>query len=489
MHSQMGSFNIMTIGHFRGMYPAGVGIVFLFLGLLCARGDELLELLQEAEANSPTLAAARQRIEQALQRHEELLEFFDTTLYAAAGKGENSRDLPLSSDYSVLSADNYAVEAGLSRAIAPGAYFNIGVRSELLDDEPGYNELYQNLFGLRIRVPLLQDRGFSILGHQRSAAMAEYNQAVSDLLALSQDLRYNVESGYITAYESLSAYNVTQGASKRFAALVEDAHELTRLKAIPDYQVHSAERELQIGLEDEEKARNRYALSLVNLSNLLGSNREINLRATAEIIVEMGRKQASLNVVALEKAMQYRGIVLYIQNRLQAARAEYARIEEEMKDDLSLHVGVSVRGENTDTPFEMHRELSDEYLGGEITLTWTRPLDYQGSKSRLARWTAVINELKADLQQAQLTVATELKNAELNYISAQRRIEIISKGMQAARETVSSEQERFRLGEGSSTDVLDAQKNLTVILQRLTVASADLLRAKAQYRYASGFCE
>ncbi len=489
MHSQMGSVKLMTIGHFRGLYPTGVGILFLFLSLLCAHGNELLELLQEAEANSPTLVAARERIEQALQRHEELLEFFDTTLYAAAGKGENSRSLPLSSNFSVISADSYALEGGLARAFAPGAYFNIGARSELLDDEAGYKDLYQNLLGLRVRIPLLQDRGFSILGHRRSAAMAEYNQAVSDLLALSQDLRYKVEASYISAYESLSAYNVTQGASKRFAALVNDAHELTRLKAIPDYQVHSAERELQIGLEDEERASNRFALSLVNLGNLLGNNRTVNLRATAEIIVEMGSKQPPLKIVALEKAMQYRGVVLYIQHRLKATRAEYAQIEEEMKDDLSLHVGLSVRGENAHTPFEMHRKLSDEYLGGEITLTWTRPFNYQGSKSRLARLTAVINELKADLLQAQLTVATELKNAELNYLSAQRRIEIISKGMQAARETVSAEQERFRLGEGSSTDVLDAQKNLTVILQRLTIASADLLRAKAQYQYASGFCE
>jgi outer membrane protein TolC len=485
----MDSDNIMTIGHFQRTILVWIAFFALFFSLPGTRGNELLELLQEAEANSPVLNAARARIEQALQQHEELLEFFDTQLYAGAGKGENSRNIPLSGEYTVLSAESYAIEAGLARAIAPGAYFNIGARSELLDNVGGYKELYQNTLGLRVRIPLLQDRGFSILGYRRSAALAEYNRAVSDLLALSQELRYQVEQAYITAYEALSAYNVTQGASQRFAALVKDAHELTRLKAIPDYQVHSAERELQIGLEDEEKARNRYDLSLVTLGNLLGSSREIKLRATPEIIVEMGSKQADLSIVPLEKAMQYRGLVLSIQHRQQAARAEYDRIEEEMKDNVSLNVGVSARGENRHTPFEMHRKLSDEYLGGEISLTWTRPLDYQGSKTRLARLTALISELKAELQQAQLTVSREMKNAELNFLSARRRIEIIGKGMQAARETVASEQERFRLGEGSSVDVLDAQKNLTVILQRLTVASADLLRARSQYQYACGFCE
>ncbi len=482
--------NIATIRPGQRINPRWLGIVVvLFFQLFSAHGSELLELLQEAEAHSPVLAAARQRIEQTLQQHEELLEFFDTQLYTAAGKGENSRSLPLSGNYQVLSPDSYAVEAGLARAIAPGAYFNIGARSEFLDDIDGYKKLYQNTLGMRIRIPLLQDRGFSILGYRRSAALAKYNQAVSELLTLSQELRNQVEQAYISAYEALSAYNVTQGASQRFAALVKDARELTRLKSIPDYQVHSAERELQIGLEDEEKARNRYALSLVTLGNLLGSNREIKLRATPEIIVELGSKETSLIAVPLEKATQYRGLILSLRHRQQAARAEYDRLEEEMKDELTLHLGVSVRGENRHTPFEVHRKITDEYLGGEISLIWTRPLDHQGGKARLARYAALISELKAELRQAQLAVALELKNAELNFSSAQRRIEIISRGMQAARETVSAEQERFRLGEGSSVDVLDAQKNLTVILQRLTIASADLLRAKSQYQYACGFCE
>jgi len=179
----MDSDNIMTIGHFQRAILVWIGFWALFFNLPGARGNELLELLQEAEANSPVLNAARARIEQALQQHEELLEFFDAQLYAAAGKGENSRNVPLSGDYTVLSADSYAVEAGLARAIAPGAYFNIGARSELLDDVGGYKELYQNTFGLRVRIPLLQDRGFSILGHRRSAALAEYNRAVSELTA------------------------------------------------------------------------------------------------------------------------------------------------------------------------------------------------------------------------------------------------------------------------------------------------------------------
>ena len=158
-----------------------------------------------------------------------------------------------------------------------------------------------------------------------------------------------------------------------------------------------------------------------------------------------------------------------------------------MKDELYLHAGGTIQAENTDSPFEAHRKTSDDYLAGEVTLVWSRPLDYYGSKTRLSRFQSGISELKAELAQTELTVSQQLRNAALSFQSAQRRMGLIANGMKAAQETLASEQERFRLGEGASGDVLDAQKNLTIMLQRLTLAAADLLRARTEYLYAGGF--
>ena len=116
-------------------------------------------------------------------------------------------------------------------------------------------------------------------------------------------------------------------------------------------------------------------------------------------------------------------------------------------------------------------------------------MDYYGDKKRLSRFRSEISELKAELLQTELTVSQQLRKAELNFTSARRRIELINNGLKAARETLESEQERFQLGEGASSDVLDAQKNLTIMLQRLTVAAADLLRARTEFLYATGFAD
>ena len=58
---------------------------------------------------------------------------------------------------------------------------------------------------------------------------------------------------------------------------------------------------------------------------------------------------------------------------------------------------------------------------------------------------------------------------------------------EAAQQTVAAEQERFRLGEGNSHAVLEAQKNLTATLLRQNAAAAEFLRAMSDYNFACGY--
>ena len=444
-------------------------------------------MLLLAEQNSPVLQAARQRVERAMLKHGELMEFFDPALFAAAGRATDYRELPLQSNYSVLGSNSLEVQGGVEVPLELGAYVSVGAASRLLYEPVGYDRLYQNLFGVRVRVPLLRDRGFSLFGYRRQAALAEYNQSVSELLASCQELRHRVELAYVTVYEQLSAYHIAQEASKRFEALVKVARELTGLKVIPDYEVHSPERELQIGLDDEEQAKNRYELSLLELHTLVGGGAELSLHGEAQAVIDPDEQERALPEVAPERAFQNRGDMLSIEHRIERTRAQYAAEEEQMKDDVYLHAGATVQAENTDHPFERHRKLGQDYLAGEITVVWSRPLDYRGSKKRLSIFESEIAELKAELACKELQIRQAMQNAQLNFASAHKRLILISNGLRAAQATLEAEQERFRLGEGSSTDVLDAQKNLTVMLLRQTLAAAERQKAKCSYFYACGY--
>ena len=147
------------------------------------------------------------------------------------------------------------------------------------------------------------------------------------------------------------------------------------------------------------------------------------------------------------------------------------------------------QGEGEDHFFQSKKITTDHHLGGEVTVAWRRSLDYRGPRARQARFQARVHELNELLRALIVDIRAEIRNAELNYQAAQTRLKMVTEGIAAARDTVAAEQERFRLGESTSKNVTDAQKNLTTILHRQTTAAADLLRARANYMYAIGYRE
>ena len=86
-----------------------------------------------------------------------------------------------------------------------------------------------------------------------------------------------------------------------------------------------------------------------------------------------------------------------------------------------------------------------------------------------------------------MNIAIAMQDALVNFKAAKNRLQLVNEGIEAAQNHLAAQQERFRLGEATSTNVTDAQKNLTTILQRQTIATADLLRARANYLYATGY--
>jgi outer membrane protein TolC len=469
----------------RSFGCAVLGLLASFVAIIHA--DELGEFMLAAQENNPAIQAARWRVEQTLLKHEELLEFFDPALYAAVGYADRSRGIPGSSNYSSLTNNSLDLQAGIEAPIIPGAYVSAGIAERSLRDPEGFDDLYQTLFGVRVRVPLLRDRVFRTLTLSRSMAAMEYNIAVSRLLSSSQDLRQEVELAYITAYESLASYQVTRQASDRFQNLYEEAQELSRLQVVPQYQTYQSQLELQIGREDEEKARNRHELNLVTLAGSIGHGQAIVLTADPGALFQQAIVQQQLPELKQERVLRQRGDYLETANAIEYAKIQHASAKEESRDDLSLNMGVNWQGENKNWPYGNHDLLTDRHVGGEITLVWKRSLDYRGPKNRMARHRARIEELKADMERIELNIHVELQRAILNYESARQRLELVNHGIAAARETVAAELERFRLGESTSSNVTDAQKNLTAILQRQNTAAADLLRAKANFHHAIGY--
>ncbi|MBR0459523.1 MAG: TolC family protein [Victivallales bacterium] len=449
--------------------------------------SELETLVKEAQETSPLVLVARAQVEQALQKHRELTEFFDIDFFAALGKADNQRDLPIQSGYTELTDKAIDAQLGLQVPIEPGAYVALGGARRLLTDPPGYDELYQTMYGVRVRVPLLRDRGFRNYNLNRAIAMAEYNAAISHLLAVTQDVRHSVEIAYIAAYEALSAYRISQGATKRFQGLLDEALALDKLQAIPSYQIFHAQLELQIGKDDEEKARNNFAVSLVNLANTIGVTRTMALAGDQSALLNAAAGARELTLIPEDLALEARGNYLTAKNEIERVRLQLETSLEAQNDDINLYFGVTVQGEDPHKPWEMHELTTDRRVGGEVAIVWRRKFDYRGDKAREAQFRIRIGELNESLRKQALDIHQELETALLQHRAASHRLDLVEKGIEAAKKHLAAELERFSLGENSSNNVTDAQKNLTTILQRQSTATADLLRAKAKYLHATGY--
>lgn len=452
-----------------------------------AKAAELDELLNEAAQHNPDLLAAKWRAEQMLLRHQELLEFYDPALTVAAGQAERTRSIPGASGYSSLTNNATELQAGIDMAMEPGFYIAFGVSERVYNDPDKYDYLAQTLFGVKIRVPLLRNRGFKNLSIQREMALAEYNASVSSLLDIAQRLRRDVTLAYIAAYESLSSYKVTQEATVRFERLVQEAKELNKLKVIPEYQIFDAQMDLQLGLENEEVARNRFALNLISLSSLIGGHRQVTLKNGPDILFQIASDTKKLEEIAVEEALENRGSYMQVKNNLEYARAQIASALEEQKDDVTLNMGLSWQGEMHDHFDGSFKYETDRHVGADASVIWKRTLDYRGPRTRQARFDARVQQLKENLRAVAVDIEAQRLNAINNFRTALTRIDIVSKGIEASQKTLEAEQERFRLGEGTSSNVTDAQKELTSLQQRRTSAAADLLRAKTNYLFAVGY--
>ena len=106
---------------------------------------------------------------------------------------------------------------------------------------------------------------------------------------------------------------------------------------------------------------------------------------------------------------------------------------------------------------------------------------------------AGIREQKAKLAAAQerlrkleLQVRLDVETAVLNIASAQERVVATEAAIDQAKESLRIEQEKYDLGKGSITDVLDAQSALLNSQTNYYRALSDYSTAKAQLRLAIG---
>ncbi|OGV74235.1 MAG: hypothetical protein A3K19_14220 [Lentisphaerae bacterium RIFOXYB12_FULL_65_16] len=480
------------INFYRAVRLLCCGGIALILGAVdcasAAEPAELAELVAAALSGNPRVQAARHRVDQMLAKHEATFGFLDPSMFAATGYAQRSRGTPGASGFTALTDNALDNQAGVQTPLRPGAYLAVGGAERLLTEPgDGSNQQYQSLASARLRIPLLRDRGFRLWDSEQAMAVAEYNQEVSQFTAAIQQLRWEIELAYIAVLEAAEIRSSAHDATVRLSALLNETKELVRLKVVPEYQLHPTVMEKSLREEEEISAKDGYEQALIRLRQVVGGGGAVAVSSGVGALVEWAAGVTLSESDDVAVAMATRGDSQAILNQVEFSHAELGRAEENLRSDLDLNLGTSWQGESPNNPFGGGRALSGHHMGGDMTLVWSKTLGLRRERAEVHRLESRIAELMASLAQMRDLAVAEIAAARLAYQSAQDRLRAVEGATEAARKEMEAEEERFRLGEGRSRQVLDAQQDLNGVSQRRTHIAAALLRAHSSYRRATGY--
>ncbi len=107
-------------------------------------------------------------------------------------------------------------------------------------------------------------------------------------------------------------------------------------------------------------------------------------------------------------------------------------------------------------------------------------------QSRVREENALLEAARERLRKLELQIRLEVETAFLNIQAARERLEALTKAGEQAEESLRIEREKYELGKGSITDVLDAQTALLDTQTNYCRAMADYHTAQAQMKLAKG---
>lgn len=463
------------------------GVILFTQTLESYANDELDVLIATAMEQNPRVLSAQYQLDQALANRDQLRGFFDPHL-----------SLTLEQADSILGYNQSSLRGGTDMAVLPGAYLGARVEENYLDHlkesyefpdvESEYDHLMQSLAGLRLGIPLLRDRGFYQWKLSDDQAFKQYSAARNHLLAVTQAVRHEIEQQYINVLEALALGAVARSATGRVEKLLAEAETLVKLKTVPEYQLFAARSEVALRQEEETSARQVYETRLSHLAELLGQpDQKPEVTLSPEVFIQWADAVNLPPTYSEEQAKKARGDYCRLVDQIGAAEAEKALNADNLRSDLSLNVEMTLQGEDPDRIIATDHYLSERGVGGVIGLTWRRPWGYRAERARVRALDATLSERRELLRQADLRIRTELEVTHREFRLAQTRFRLVSSAVSSAQQALEAEDERFRLGEGRSRNVLDAQKDLTETLKRRTLLSAELLRTYFNFLFSSGY--
>lgn len=414
------------------------------------------------------------------------LSFEAPALIASAGVTEDPGDVPFSSASFDIPANAASAQAGVEAPLVSGVYGGAGASYRALrtaGDDDGDDSASA---GARLRIPLLRDRGFAVNRLDVGTLTLEESVAAYSFQSALQDALTSVVGAYANVLFRVADAAEVSNALARAEQLVEDATARAELEDVAEYQVFPARYEAATRQEELAEARTQILVARKNLLHAIGAeptDDPFDTLAPEAASDALSDWTAALNAADIspllaaepEKACPE---VLAAEAAWQAERSRVSAAKEAEKSSLDLLVGAGWQSEENSTT------LHDAGYG--VSLVFSRPLSRDGSRAKIEAASARAAAASHAYAAAILAARVRHDKAVAALESARGRCRLALATVEAARRVLDAENERFSIGEGSSRNVLDAQKDLTTARRRALSVSLEVVSAMAELYRACG---
>ena len=436
-----------------------------------------------ARAANPLLDAEAARVEAAVYDADAVDGFYDTALAAASGFAEGPLRTPGSALPGVAPTESWVAEVTATRPLRQGVRLRASIARWDSIGGGAVDNAAGTVAGMSVEKPLLRDRSFASQRLDAEAAAHGTERARAWQVAVWQDTCHAVIRAYADWLAAQAEFTESLASSARVARIVEETETRVKLETTPAYQLAAARMEVAFRQDELHQASAAIQTMRIRLEELAGGSLPADilpvpapdeLRRWAEACLTAGR--AAPVALAVPDRPEWLAAVAAADE----ADARARRAREDLKSDLSFVAGVGLRVSSAPSA------STDPDLAWEAGLVWRRPLGFDSERARAAAREADARAAQADLAVIALRVAAEHARAVVAFASACDRLDSVDRAVEEALTSLDAESDRFRLGEGRSRLVLDAQKDLSAATRRANAAAAETIRAFADLVRAAG---
>jgi len=303
------------------------------------------------------------------------------------------------------------------------------------------------------------------------------------LARTKEELAFNVAS---TFYSILGQRQVIKSLEFSRKALEEHEKRSRDLIAVQRAaRVDLLRTQVRLADIQQQLVRQRNVLAILHraLANLLGVPEDLSTVSISGELAHPGAAQGPPADISTALARREDYLAERARVEAQAKRVDAARANS--WPQLSLAASYGERWSAGNTRRQPGADTSEDV--GSIGLLLSVPL-FEGGRieQTVLRERAKLAAAQEALRELELKIRLEVSTAALNVQSSQARVKATETAIEQARESLRIEREKYALGKGTITDVLDAQSALLTAETTHARALTDYNTSVAQLRLATG---